>query len=189
MDEKPVQLLANARKSLRSADERIEYEDNDYIRNGTASFFMFTEPLSEWCIADAEEHRTQKEWAKQINWLLDEQYPDATKVFLVMANLNTYSIASLYQTFPPEETFRLTKRLEIHYTPMHGSWLDIAEIERSALARQYIVKNRIPDLMTLRNMLLLWSNDRNKKQQDVIWHFTAEDTRNKLKRLYPTINI
>ena len=157
MDEKPVQLFANARKSLRSADGRIEYEDNEYIRNG---IFMFTEPLSGWRIADAQEHRTREDWAKQIKWLLDEKYPDATKVVLVMDNLNTHSIASLYQTFPPEEAFRLANRLEIHYTPKHGSWLDIAEIELSALARQCIGKNRIPDLMTLRNMLLPWCNDR-----------------------------
>ena len=189
MDEKPVQLFANARKSLRSADGRIEYEDNEYIRNGTASIFMFTEPLCGWRIADAQEHRTREDWARQIKWLLDEQYPDATKVVLVMDNLNTHSIASLYQTFPPEEAFHLANRLEVHYTPKHGSWLNIAEIELSALARQCIGKNRIPDLATLRNMLQPWYNDRNKKQRGVIWHFTAEDARIKLKRLYPTINI
>ena len=106
-----------------------------------------------------------------------------------MDNLNTHSIVSLYQTFPPEEAFRLANRLEIHYTPKHESWLDIAEIELSALARQCIGKNRIPDLATLRNMLQPWYNDRNKKQRGVIWRFAAEDARIKLKRLYPTINM
>ncbi len=189
MDEKPVQLFANARKSLRSKDGRIEYEDNEYIRNGTACIFMFTEPLNGWRVADAQEHRTREDWAKQIKWLLDEQYPDATKVVLVMDNLNTHNIASLYQTFPPEEAFRLASRLEIHYTPKHGSWLDIAEIELSALARQCIGKNRIQDLETLRNLLHPWYTDRNIRQKAVNWQFTADDARTKLKRLYPIINI
>ena len=116
MDEKPVQLFANARKSVRSKDGRIEYEDNEYIRNGTACIFLFTEPLGGWRYADAQEHRTRIDWARQIKWLLDEQYPDAQKVVLVMDNLNTHTVAALYQTFPPQEAFRLASRLEIHYT-------------------------------------------------------------------------
>ena len=128
MDEKPVQLFANARKSIRSKDGRIEYEDNEYIRNGTASIFLFTEPLNGWRFADAQEHRTKEDWAKQIEWLLTEQYPDARKVVLVMDNLNTHNTASLYQTFEPQYAFELASRLEIHYTPKHGSWLDMAEI-------------------------------------------------------------
>ena len=189
MDEKPVQLFANARRSIRSKDGRTEYEDNEYIRNGTACIFMFTEPLAGWRYADAQEHRTREDWAKQIKWLLDEQYPNAEKVVLVMDNLNTHSVASLYQTFQPEEAFRLASRLEIHYTPRHGSWLDIAEIELSALARQCIGSQRIPDLDTLRNLLKSWYVDRNNKQQGVDWQFTVEDARVKLKRLYPIINI
>ncbi len=189
MDEKPVQLFANARKSLRSKDGRIEYEDNEYIRNGTACIFMFTEPLGGWRYADAQEHRTREDWAKQIKWLLDEQYPDAKKIVLVMDNLNTHSIASLYQTFPPEEAFRLASKLEIHFTPKHGSWLDIAEIELSALARQCIGVNRIPDLETLRELLKAWYVDRNRKQCEVQWQFTTADARIKLARLYPIINI
>lgn len=135
MDEKPVQLFASARKSLRSKDGHTTYEDNEYIRNGTASIFLFTEPLNGWRYADAQEHRTREDWAKQIEWLLTEQYPDAEKVVLVMDNFNTHSIASLYQTFAPEKAFNLASRLEIHYTPKHGSWLYIAEIELSALGR------------------------------------------------------
>ena len=189
MDEKPVQLFANARKSLRSKDGRIEYEDNEYIRNGTACIFMFTEPLGGWRYADAQEHRTREDWAKQIKWLLDEQYPDAKKIVLVMDNLNTHSIASLYQTFPPEEAFRLASKLEIHFTPKHGSWLDIAEIELSALARQCIGVNRIPDLETLRELIKAWYVDRNRKQCGVQWQFTTVDARIKLARLYPIINI
>ena len=106
-----------------------------------------------------------------------------------MDNLNTHTIASLYQTFPPEEAFRLASKLEIHYTPKHGSWLDIAEIELSALGRQCIGINRIPDLDTLRNLLKPWYVDRNRKQRGVNWQFTTDDARIKLKRLYPIINL
>ena len=189
MDEKPVQLFASARKSIRSKDGRTTYEDNEYICNGTASIFLFTEPLNGWRYADAQEHRTREDWAKQIEWLLTEQYPDAEKVVLVMDNLNTHSIASLYQIFTPEKAFNLASRLEIHYTPKHGSWLDIAEIELSALGRQCIGKERIPDLETLRSLLKSWYVDRNNKQCGVEWHFTTSDARTKLKHLYPIISI
>lgn len=188
MDEKPVQLFANARKSFRSKNGRIEYEDNEYIRNGTACIFMFTEPLNGWRFAGAKERRTREDWARQIKWLLDDQYPGATKVVLVMDNLNTHSIASLYQTFLPEEALRLANRLEIHYTPKHGSWLDIAEIELSALARQCIGRNRVPDLKALKDLIQPWCIDQNKKQTGVNWQFTTDDARVKLKRLYPIIN-
>lgn len=189
MDEKPVQLFANARKSLWSKNGRIEYEDNEYIRNGTAAIFMFTEPLAGWRYADAQEHRTRIDWARQIEWLLTEQYPSAKKVVLVMDNLNTHTIASLYQAFEPVRAFDLARRLEIHYTPKHGSWLDMAELELSALGRQCIGKNRIPDLETLRNLLKPWCTNRNSKQRSIDWQFTTADAKIKLKHLYPIINI
>ena len=107
--------------SLHSRDGRITYEDNEYIRNGTASIFLFIEPLNGWRYADAQEHRTREDWAKQIEWLLTEQYPDAEKVVLVMDNLNINSIASLYQTFAPEKAFNLASGIEIHYTRRHGT--------------------------------------------------------------------
>ncbi len=189
MDEKPVQLFANARKSFRSKDGRIEYEDNEYIRNGTASIFLFTEPLNGWRYAHAEEHRTREDWARKIEWLLENQYPSAKKVVLVMDNLNTHTIASLYQTFEPKHALELASRLEIHFTPKHGSWLNIAEIELSALGRQCIGSKRIPNLETLNGSLKPWYVDRNTKQRGIDWQFTTEDARVKLRRLYPIINI
>ena len=126
---------------------------------------------------------------KQIDWLLTEQYPNAEKVVFVMDNLNTHNVASLYATFEPKHARELAERLEIHYTPKHGSWLDIAEIELSALGRQCLANNRIPDLETLRALLRPWSAVRNSAQKGVDWQFTAEDARVKLKHLYPTIKI
>ena len=189
MDEKPVQFFADFRKGFRSQRNGIQYEDYQYIRNGTACIFLLTEPLAGWRYADAQEHRTREDWAKQIDWLLTEQYPNAEKVVLVMDNLNTHNIASLYATFEPKHARELAERLEIHYTPKHGSWLDIAEIELSALGRQCLANNRIPDLETLRALLRPWSAVRNSAQKGVDWQFTAEDARIKLKHLYPTIKI
>ena len=120
MDEKPVQFFADFRKGFRSKKDGVQYEDYQYIRNGTASIFLFTEPLAGWRYADAQERRTAHDWAKQIEWLLTEQYPVAKRVVLVMDNLNTHSIASLYATFPPQHARELAERLEIHYTPKHG---------------------------------------------------------------------
>ena len=187
MDEKPVQFFADFRPGFRSKKNNAVYEDYQYIRNGTASIFLFTEPLAGWRYADAQERRTQQDWARQIEWLLTVQYPTAKKVVLVMDNLNTHNIASLYATFPPQRARQLAERLEIHYTPKHGSWLDIAEIELSALGRQCIAKNRIPDLPTLRSLLAPWASSRNSVQKSVDWHFTTYDARSKLKHLYPVV--
>ena len=137
--------------------------------------------MAGWRFADAQERRTAQDWARQIDWLLTEQYPTAEKVVLVMDNLNTHTTASLYATFPPEQARKLAERLEIHYTPKHGSWLDIAQIELSALGRQCIAGNRIPDLPTLRSLLESWAVARNAVQKGVDWQFTTDDARIKLK--------
>ena len=187
MDEKPLQLLADARRKIKIEPGKPERIDNEYIRKGTCSIFLFTEPLNGWRYADAREQRTKVDWAHQIKWLLEEQYPDAEKVVLVMDNLNTHNISSLYEAFPPEIALSLAQRLEIHYTPKHGSWLNIAEIELSALGRQCLGSRRIDNLQVLNEELGAWYVDRNCKQKGVDWQFSTSDARVKLKRLYPII--
>ena len=187
MDEKPYQLLDHVREPLLARPGFTEKVDNEYIRNGTCSIFIFTEPLAGWREADALPRRTKVDWANKIKWLLDEQYSEEEKVVLVLDNLNTHSLSSLYEAFPPEEAFRLAQRLEIHYTPKHGSWLNIAEIELSAMAAQCLGKRRIPDIDTLNAELSAWQTGRNSKQKGVDWQFTTEDARIKLKSLYPVV--
>ncbi|MDJ0304513.1 IS630 family transposase [Dehalobacter sp.] len=188
MDEKPVQFFADTRKGFRSRRNAAGYYDHEYIKNGNGCIFMFTEPLQGWRYADAQEHRTKIDWAKQIAWLVEDQYPRAKKIVLVMDNLNIHSVASLYDAFEPKRAFEIANRLEIHYTPKHGSWLNIAEIELSALGRQCLESRRIASLELLRKELKFWFVDRNKKQRGIDWHFTTDDARIKLKRLYPIVN-
>ena len=149
---------------------------------------MFTEPLAGWRYTESLPQRTKADWANQMKRLLDEDYPDAKKVILVMDNLNTHGVHSLYDTFPPVEAFRLSQRLEIHYTPKHGSWLNIAEIELAALSIQCLGKNRIPSIALLNANLSAWHTKRNLYQKGVDWQFTADDVRIKLKSLYPLVN-
>jgi hypothetical protein len=184
MDGKPFQLPGEVRESIPVKPGPVEKVDGGYKREGAGSIFIFTEPLACWRYAEAFKQRTKKDWAHRV---LDNKYPDAEKVVLVMDNLNTHVISSLYETFPPEEAFRLSKRLEIHCTPKHGSWLDIAEIELSALAVQYLGRRRIPSVDGLNKELRAWETKRNTSQKGVGWHFTTGDARSKLKRLYPVI--
>jgi len=187
MDEKPYQLLGDIREPLPIKPGSARREDCEYLRNGTCSIFIFTEPLSGWRYAQAFPRRTKKDWAYRIQWLLNEQYPEAEKIVLVMDNLNTHAISSLYEAFPPEEAFRLAGRLEIHFTPKHGSWLNMAEIELSAMTAQCLGDRRISDIESLNKELASWYNRRNQSQKGVDWQFTAVDARIKLKRLYPLI--
>jgi hypothetical protein len=187
MDEKPYQLLEDAREALPARPGFPEKVDSDYLRNGTCSIFLYTEPLACWRHARGRERRTRLDWAHETKWLLDEQYPDADKVVLMMDNLNTHAISSLYEAFPPAEAFRLAQRLEIHYTPKHGSWLNIAETELSALSIQCLGARRIPRVEELNVELAAWHTQRNAGQKGVDWQFTTDDARTKLKRLYPTI--
>ena len=187
MDEKPYQLLGEVREPIPAKQGKVEKIDNEYEREGTCSIFIFTEPLAGWRYAEAFERRTKIDWAHRVKWVLDSQYPDAEKVVLVMDNLNTHVISSFYEAFPPDEAFRLAQRLEIHYTPKHGSWLDIAEIELSALATQCLGTRRIQSIESLNKELAAWETRRNAGQKGVDWHFTTDDARIKLKRLYPII--
>ncbi len=156
MDEKPYQLLDEVREPIPLEPEKPERIDSEYKREGTCSIFIFTEPLAGWRYAEAFPSRTKIDWAHRVKWVLDHQYPDAEKVVLVMDNLNTHVTSSLYEAFPPEEAFRLAQRLEIHYTPKHGSWLNIAEIELSALAAQCLGHRRIPTIEALNKALSVW---------------------------------
>ena len=185
MDEKPYQFLDDAREPLPMRPGSTEKVDCEYIRKGTCSIFIFIEPLAGWRYAQAFPRRTKADWAERIKWLLDIRYPDAEKVVLVQDNLNTHAISSLYERFPPEEAFRLAQRLELHFTPKHGSWLNIAEIELSALAVQCLGKRRIPDIDALNAEMSVWHSERNDSQKGVDWQFTTKDARLKLKRLYP----
>lgn len=186
MDEKPFQLLDEYLEPIpMSEHNHREKYDCEYIRKGSCSIFMFTEPLGGWREAHALSRRTAVDWAHQVKWLVDEAYPDVEKIVLVMDNLNTHTIASLYKAFSPEEAFRISQRLEIHYTPKHGSWLDIAEIELSALTIQCLLNVRIPTLDDLNRILAAWSQNRNTTQKGVSWHFTTETARVKLAHLHP----
>jgi len=188
MDEKPFQLVGERYSPIKmSENNKILKYDNEYEKNGTCSIFMFTEPLAGWRHAEALPQRTRFDWAKKIKWLLDEEYPNVEKVVLVMDNLNTHGIWSLYATFTPEEAFRLAQRLEIHYTPKHGSWLNIAELELSALSLQCLGKNRIQSIELLNTKLTAWHTNRNQKQSGVNWQFTTNDARIKLHSLYPDV--
>lgn len=184
MDEKPLQLLAEVREPIPMEAGKPERQDGEYSRNGTCSIFLFTEPLAGWRHVTACQRRTKIDWANQIRDLLETYYPNAPKIRLVMDNLNTHSLSSLYEAFSPETARNLAKRLEIHHTPKHGSWLNIAEIELSALTRQCLDR-RIGVLSTLSSELSDWEMIRNKKQKGVDWQFTTTTARTKLKRLYP----
>jgi len=184
MDEKPYQLLDETRSPIPMKPGRPERRDGEYVRNGTCSIFVFTEPLAGWRHVAVRERRTRVDWANQVRELLEVHYPRSKKIRLVMDNLNTHDTASLYEAFTPDVARSLAKRLEIHYTPKHGSWLNIAEIELSVMTKQCLDR-RLSSIESLRLELTEWETTRNKIQKGVDWQFTTDDARIKLKRLYP----
>ena len=186
MDEKPYQLLGEKREPIPMKPGEIAKYDSEYIRNGTCSIFIFTEALQGWRTVSVREKRTKIDWAHQVDELLTIHYPDAPKLCLVMDNLNTHNTSSLYEAFTPEKANALAKRLEIHYTPKHGSWLNIAEIELSAMTSQCLGR-RFDSIATLSAELAAWNLERNNSAKGVNWQFTTDDARIKLKRLYPQI--
>ena len=188
MDEQCVQLVKETRVALPLQPGQPMRYDYEYERNGTANVFLFVEALAGWRRTSVRQRRTAVDWAEEIRRLLEEDYPEAEKVVVICDNLNTHVIASLYEAFAPEHARRLARRLEIHYTPKHGSWLNIAECELSVLGRQCLGE-RTPDEASLRRKTQAWEHERNSRQQGVDWRFTTADARIKLKRLYPQIQM
>ncbi len=187
MDEKPYQLLDDVRQPLPVRPGDNQKTDSEYKRNGTCSIFAFVEPLGGRHHVSVHEHRTAIDWAMGIKYLSDEMFPDAKKIILVMDNLNTHKAASLYKAFPPSEARRIIKRLEIHYTPKHGSWLDMAEIELNVMTRQCLSR-RISTLDKLKCELSAGEMERNRDTAKIQWHFQTGDAREKLISLYPTLS-
>lgn len=187
MDESSKQHIKEVRTPIPAEPGQLERYDSEYERNGVSNLFIFFEPLAGQRYIEVTDSRTAIDWAYQIRDLLDIRYSNAKQVTLVMDNLNTHVPASLYKAFEPAEARRLLDRLEIHYTPKHGSWLNMAEIEFSHLSRQCL-DHRIPDQETMRKEVDTWVQQRNQNPKPMDWRFTTEDARTKLKRLYPTID-
>ncbi len=186
MDESCKQMIGEVREPIPNAPGQPARIDDEYVRNGVAEIFMEVEPLGGKRHVAVTEHRTRNDWAMQIKQMLDERYSSAIKVRLVMDNLNTHNIASLYETFEPKEARGLAERLDIHYTPKHGSWLNMAEIELSVLKRQCL-NRRIPDMPTMQSAVAAWEKNRNNRAKKIVWQFTTMTARIKLKRLYPNL--
>lgn len=186
MDETSKQLVGETRTPIPARAGQPRRVDYEYERRGTADVFMFTEPLRNWRAAEVTATRTRIDWALQMKNLVDVHYPTATTIRLVMDNLNTHSLGSLYEAFPAEEARRIAAKLEIHHTPKHGSWLNIAEIELRALTGQCL-NRRIPEETKLRSEVHSWMNQRNDSGARVDWQFKTKDARTHLKHLYPRL--
>ena len=185
-DESSKQLVAETRQPLPAEPGKPERYDYQYERNGVSNLFMFFEPLGNWRHVEVTNRRTAIDYAKQMKYLVDERYPNAIKITVIHDQLNTHVPASLYKAFEPDEAKRILDKLEFHYTPKHGSWLNMAEIELSVLARQCLDR-RIPDQKTLTREVAAWEEQRNQERKTIDWRFTTADARIKLKRLYPSI--
>ncbi len=186
MDETSKQLVGETRTPLPPAPGRPARIDYEYERHGVRNLCLFVEPLRGWRHVRVTERRTKRDWALAIQELVDVHYPEAERIVLVLDNLNTHVGAALYEAFAPSEARRLLERLELHYTPPHGSWLNMAEIELSVLARQCLDR-RIPDEAMLVQEVATWEAERNAHQTTIHWRFTTADARIKLKRLYPSL--
>ena len=185
-DEGTKQQVKETRLPLPAKPGQMARYDYEYERNGTSNLFMFFAPLAAWRQVKVTDRRTMIDWAQCMRDLVDVHFPEAETIVVVMDNLNTHKLASLYQAFPPAEARRIAEKLEIHYTPKHGSWLNMAEIELSVLSRQCL-NRRMPDRPTLQHEISAWETQRNEAVSTVNWRFTTADARIKLKRLYPTI--
>ena len=186
LDEGSTQLLSEKKEPLEMEPGKVKRVDYEYEREGFCSIFLACEPLAGKVITSVNERRTKQDFAHFIKHLVDDIYPNAEKIVLLMDNLNTHTPGSLYATFPPEEAMRFSQKLEIHYTPLHGSWLNVAEIELSVLGRQ-VLGERVKDISSLRQKVAAWQLKRNAHPVTINWRFTTQDARIKLKRLYPVI--
>lgn len=184
-DEKSKQLIEEKRTPLPAKAGQCERYDYEYQRNGTRNLFVFCEPQAGWRHIEVTQRRTHSDFAQQMKWLVDERYPEAEVIRVVLDNLNTHKLASLYEAFEPAEARRIAKKLEFHPTPKHGSWLNMAEIELSILERQCL-DPRIPDEATLKAEVGAYEERRNAEKATIDWRFTLDDARTKLKRLYPS---
>jgi len=187
MDEQPVQLLKETRVPIQARKEHGQRVDYEYERHGTASIFLFAEPLSGFRQVTAREHRTKADWAKEVAHLLDTRYAECEQVTLVCDNLNTHTKGAFYEVFEPERARAYVKRINFCYTPKHGSWLNVAECELSCLTSQCLSGRRLGDLAELQKEITAWAEKTNAKQRGVDWQFRIADARVKLKRLYPKI--
>jgi hypothetical protein len=187
MDETPKQLIGETRRALPMVAGKVARRDYEYVRNGVANVFMFFEPLAGRRRVNVTPRRTRVEWAESVRELVDRLHPKAEKIVLVMDQLNTHHPGSLYEAFPPAEAKRIADRLEIHYTPKHGSWLNMAEIELAVLSRQCLDR-RIADIRELDRQATRWEAERNIKHQKARWRFTTADARIKLRKLYPVLD-
>jgi len=186
LDEASKQLVGEVRQPLPPEPGQPGRFDYEYVRNGTANLFMVTEPLLGWRHVEVTERRTAVDFARVVRWVVEDLHPEAEKVVLVLDNLNTHKLASLYEAFPPEQARRIAERLEVHHTPKHGSWLNMAEIELSVLAGQCLDR-RIASAEELLGEVEPWEAERNERQVGIDWRFTTADARIKLKRLYPAV--
>ena len=189
MDEQPVQFQRESRPSLPATANHGKRIDYEYERAGTASIFMFTEPLAGWRKVSVRPSRTKVDWAIEVAHILEDRYADCEKVQLVCDNLNTHTKGAVYEAFEPERARKLVQRIEFCYTPKHGSWLNIAENELSAMTRQCIDGRRFEDIDTLRTETTAWSNDTNNRQRGVDWQMKVDDARCKLASVYPKIKL
>lgn len=186
MDESTQQLIGEVQAPQPGGPGRIERIDHEYVRHGVATLFLEVAPLAGQRHVQVTERRTRCDWAEFVRGMVDHRYPTARKIRLVLDNLNTHSAASLYAAFPPAEARRLAEKLEFHYTPKHGSWLNVAEIELSALKGQCL-RHRIPSLEDMRSQVHSWEDNRNNRQSTIDWQFTTDDARIKLKHVYPKL--
>jgi transposase len=184
-DEKSKQLVAETRTPIPAGPGRVERFDYEYRRGGVANLFAFCEARAGWRHLSVTERHTKQDFAEQMRWLVDERYPRAERIRVVLDNLSTHKPASLYERFAPEEARRILRKLESHYTPKHGSWLNLVEIELSVLERQCL-RRRIPDTATLQREVAAYEARRNEARATITWNFSVEDARRKLKRLYPS---